>query len=256
GQERISGQLQRLRDDYYIELERHSIIQPFDKELNWSGKGQHITFRPSEKIPLTVLTQIGASVTASVHKVLCRRIALARKTMRCSRQWTILEAMREVYHLQNLRHFHIVQLVGSYLQGRNFCILMYPVVDYHLGTFLEDTADSRTVFSYKEIRLQSFLLRSMGCMASALAYIHHSTTKHMDIKPQNILVRHCEDKFTSWRIYLADFGLSRSFASQDHSQTDGPTSRTPRYCAPEVYQYESRGRSADIFSLGCVFSEV
>jgi len=55
---------------------------------------------------------------------------------------------------------------------------------------------------------------------------------------------------------LADFGLSRSFAPQDHSQTDGPTARTPKYCAPEVYNYEYRGRSADVFSLGCVFVEI
>jgi serine/threonine protein kinase len=43
--------------------------------------------------------------------------------------------------------------------------------------------------------------------------------------------------------------------SQDHSQTDGPTSITLRYCAPEVYSQELRGRSADIFSLDCVFLE-
>ncbi|KAH7075332.1 kinase-like domain-containing protein [Paraphoma chrysanthemicola] len=248
--------LQKLRDDYYVHLHRQKIVQPFDKELNWSGKGQHVTFLPKDSVPVSVLCHLGASMTAKVDKVLCRRIAIARKTMRCSRQWTVADALREVYHLQNLSHAHIIQLVGTYLQGRNFSILMYPAADCHLGTFLEDIADSTTTSSYDQSRLRSFLLTSLGCMASALAYVHNSTTKHMDIKPQNILVRLCEDEFIRWRIYLADFGLSRSFASQDHSQTDGPTSRTPRYCAPEVYQYESRGRSADIFSLGCVYTEV
>lgn len=52
------------------------------------------------------------------------------------------DALTEVEHLQRLRHFHIVQLVGSYLQGRNFAILLYPVAACHLGTFLEDTADN------------------------------------------------------------------------------------------------------------------
>jgi len=59
-----------------------------------------------------------------------------------------------------------------------------------------------------------------------------------------------------WVIYLADFGLSRSFSPEGHGQTDGPTARTPRYCAPEVYNHEFRGRSAGIFSLGCVFLEI
>ena len=164
-----------------------------------------------------------------------------------------------MYHLQNLRHSHIIQLVGSYLQGRNFSILMYPVADCHLGTFLEDTADilDDDAEFHHAYQRTLFLRSSLGCLTSAIAYIHEQTTKHMDIKPQNILVRESTDDPTSrWRIYLADFGLSRSFASQGHSQTDGPTSRTPRYCAPEVYHYERRGRSADIFSLGCVFAEI
>jgi serine/threonine protein kinase len=251
--------LRKLQRDYYSHLRQQEIVQPFDKELNWSGKGQHVTFLPKDPIPLEVLSSLGASMTAKVDKVLCRRIALARKTMRCSRQWTIVEALQEVYHLQNLRHFHIVQLVGSYLQGRDFSVLMYPVADCHLGTFLEDTADMGmpTTRAGKGVvrERRNFLEQSLGCLTSAIAYVHEHTTKHMDIKPQNILVR-CPGDSASRRVYLADFGLSRNFASQGHSQTDGPTSRTPRYCAPEVYKYQIRGRSADIFSLGCVFAEI
>lgn len=252
--------LRKLRDDYYDHLHQQNIVQPFDKELNWSGKGQHVTFLPKEPIPLGVLSHLGGSMTARVDKVLCRRIALARKLMRCSRQWTIAEALGEVYHLQNLRHPHIVQLVGSYLQGRDFSILMYPVADWNLGVYLEDTADicPDGLLDFDEKahyhnRLL-FLKQALACLTSAMAYVHEHTTKHMDIKPQNILVRRVP--LNQYRVYLADFGLSRSFASQGHSQTDGPTSRTPRYCAPEVFQYERRGRSADIFSLGCVFAEI
>jgi serine/threonine protein kinase len=251
----------KLHNEYVDFLRMENIVQPFDKELNWSGKGQHVTFLPKEDVPLTLLSHLGSSITAKVDKMLCRRIAVAKKTMRCSRGSPIKDAAREVYHLQNLRHFHIVQLVGSYLQGRDFSILMYPVADCHLGTFMEDTADMKDDLNldYGEVVLEErldFMSHSMSCLTSALAYVHDRTTKHMDIKPQNILVRDAPFDLDKWRIYLADFGLSRSFAAQDHSQTDGPTSRTPRYCAPEVYQYELRGRSADVFSLGCVFAEI
>lgn len=104
----------------------------------------------------------------------------------------------------------------------------------------------------------SFLGYSLSCLSAALEYIHAHTTKHMDIKPQNILVRKLEQSsgVPFWRMYIADFGLSRSFESQTNSQTDGPTSRTPRYCAPEVFADEKRGRSADIFSMGCVYFEM
>ncbi|KAF1944248.1 hypothetical protein EJ02DRAFT_464328 [Clathrospora elynae] len=215
--------LQQLRSDYYEILHKHNIIQPFDKELNWSGKGQHVTFPSQNNIPLFVLPYLGSSVTATIDKVLCRRIALARKTIRCNRIWTVADALQEVYHLQNLRHFHIIQLVGSYLQGRNFSILMYPVADSHLGTFLEDQSDLNQYYANQgpDDRYEDYL-----CIND------------------------------TWRIYLAYFGLSRSFASQDHNQTDGPTSRTPRYFAPEVYDHGPRGRSADNFSLVCVLLEM
>jgi hypothetical protein len=250
----LSAPLRRLHEDYYFSLHRKKIIRPFDEELNWSGKGQHVTFSTTDRIPLRHMSHLGSSNSASVDKVLCRRVALARKTMRCDPRWTMDEALQEVHHLQNLRYFHIVQLVGTYLQGRNFSILMYPAADTHLGIFLEDTlyTDQK-----RSMPRRNFLRLTLSCLTSAVAFIHQHTTKHMDIKPQNILVRQASHGFDpDWRVYIADFGLSRSFASQDHSQTDGPTSRTPRYCAPEVFHYERRGRSADIFSLGCVFLEM
>lgn len=250
----LSAPLVQLHEDYYLGLHKREIIQPFDKELNWSGKGQHVTYSATDVIPLSHISHLGSSMSASVDKVLCRRVALARKTMRCDRRWTVADALQEVYHLQNLRHYHIVQLVGTYLQGRNFSILMYPAADTHLGKFLEDTLDMDMWMSK---RRRYSLNKTLGCLASAVAFIHQHTTKHMDIKPQNILVRQVEHgSAPTWCVYIADFGLSRSFSSQDHSQTDGPTSRTPRYCAPEVYNYEQRGRSADVFSLGCVFLEI
>ncbi|CAN9465284.1 unnamed protein product [Alternaria alternata] len=251
----LSAPLVQLHKDYYSRLREREIIQPFDKELNWSGKGQHVTFSDTDVIPLSHISHLGSSMSASVDKVLCRRVALARKTMRCNRRWTVGDALREVYHLQNLHHYHIVQLVGTYFEGRNFSILMYPAADMHLGRFLEDTLDMDMGASMER---RIFLSSTLGCLTSAVAFIHGHTTRHMDIKPQNIVVRQASlnKRNPDWRIYIADFGSSRSFSSQDHSQTDGPTSRTPRYCAPEVYKCERRGRSADVFSLGCVFLEI
>lgn len=54
----------------------------------------------------------------------------------------------------------------------------------------------------------------------------------------------------------ADFGISKRFAADNLSQTSGLIALTRKYCAPEVYEGEPRGRAADIFSLGCVFLEI
>ena len=249
----LSPQLLKLKREYLESLKEKSLLQSLDSEVNWSGKGQHVTFQPTEDVPLKHLGHLGASISATVDKVLCRRVALARKTMRCTPRFKVADALIEVSHLQKLQHFHIVQLIGSYLQGRNFSILMYPVADLHLGTFLEDTSE----VTYKGARYE-FLSSIFGCLASAFNFIHKHSTKHMDVKPQNMLVREnlLREDWDGWRVYIADFRLSRDYTAQGHSQTDGRTSLTPRYCAPEVYNYESRGRSADVFSLGCVFLEI
>lgn len=252
----IPKAIERLKADYEVGLKRENILVSFDRELNWSGKGRHVTFTAIEEPPLIKISHLSTSLTATVEKVLCRRIAFARKTMRCSRSWTVTDALQEVKHLQNLQHHHIVQLVGSYLRGRDFAILMYAVADCDLGRFLRDTADLPAA---EQVWHKAFLAGAMSCLASAICYVHNHTTKHMDIKPKNILVRTNEAARSGrhrWKVYLADFGLSKSFTEQGHSQTDGPVSRTPRYCAPEVYAHNPRGRASDIFSLGCVYLEM
>jgi hypothetical protein len=252
----LPPQLLKLKREYLNSLQEKSLLQSLDAEVNWSGRGQHVTFQPTEDVPLRHLGHLGASMSATVDKVLCRRVALARKTIKCTPRFKVADALIEVSHLQRLQHFHIVQLVGSYLQGRNFSILMYPVADSHLGTFLEDTAEitdqGAKVFRYE------YLCSIFGCLASAFNFIHKHSTKHMDVKPQNILVRRSlsREDWEGLRVYIADFGFSRDYTAQGHSQTDGRASLTPRYCAPEVFGFEARGRSADIFSLGCVFLEI
>lgn len=75
--------------------------------------------------------------------------------------------------------------------------------------------------------------------------------RHLDIKPSNILIK-------GPNILLADFGISQ----MGHRKTMPTTNlhrnaqRIREYCAPEVDKGNTRGRSADIFSLGTVFLEM
>ncbi|PVH99773.1 kinase-like protein, partial [Periconia macrospinosa] len=167
--------------------------------------------------------------------------------------------MNEVKHLNKLRHSHIVQLVGSYIQGRTFAVLLYPVADLDLKDFMQEIEN--VLVPHRTIDYGSFMaIASLGrffkCLASALGYVHSQTTKHLDIKPRNILIKRSRDVIFGYQVYLADFGISRSFSPTDHSQTDAWVGRTAKYCAPEVHWNESHGRSADVFSMGCVFLEM
>jgi hypothetical protein len=94
-------------------------------------------------------------------------------------------------------------------------------------------------------------LQWLACLTSVVHYIHSLGIRHRDIKPSNILVK-------GQSIFLADFGISQMGLGKTVPTTYQfrNSSRTREYCAPEVDRGSTRGRSADIFSLGAVFLEM
>jgi serine/threonine protein kinase len=251
--------------EYQDLLKNRNLLPSVSEELNWSGRppreGQHVEFSMKDKVDLEEICLLGSGSYGNVHKVRCRRIFLARKSMTCSNHRLRLDdAITEVEHLKRMRHAHIIQLVGSYVQGREFSILMYPVADYSLAVFMQlgikILAQGLDCMKYQEYKIVVSLARFFRCISSALRYIHAETTKHLDIKPANIVVK-CHPRYIfGFNVYVTDFGISRHFPLLENSQTDSTITKTPKYCAPEVAEEDSRGRSADIFSLGCVFLEI
>lgn len=152
--------------------------------------------------------------------------------------------MREVRALHNARHTHVVRLVHTYFDNRSnqirFCIVM-DRAETNLSTYLDLGAAAANL-----PRLNWF-----GCMLVALQHIHSLGIRHRDIKPSNILVKKNQ-------VLLADFGISQMGLGKTMPTTNlGRNAARPRdYCAPEVEEGRSRGRSADIFSLGAVFLEM
>jgi serine/threonine protein kinase len=251
------------REDEYAQLLQSQGLWPVDPfiEQNWSGRGQHARFEKDEQSLinsiLVVQDDLGSTRTATVQSVKCRRILLARKTIACGKQtMTREEAIKEVSHLTRLNHAHILSVIGTYVKGRYLSILLYPVADYNLEGFLKEVRaipqDSQRCYD------MVFAGRNFyPCLSSAVRMIHQNLTKHMDIKPQNILVRRRKkDSALVFDLYVADFGIARSYETLQDTETDEQTSFTKRYAAPEVVQQGTRGLSADIFSLGCVFLEI
>lgn len=257
-------------------------LWPVDPQIeqNWSGEGQHIEFKKDEidKINklLTVGKCLGSGAHGSVHEVNCRRILMARKTILTRRQFTKNDAIREVIHMTRLKHAHIIRLIGTYVRNRELCILMYPVADGNLETFLnylcmashegfQLAATSQEIHSFDKSQVSAMAtscLSFFSCLSSAVEYIHGHITKHMDIKPANILVRSRwhytgvgRTEYIS-KVYLSDFGISRSYETKEAANTDSNVGFTKRYAAPEVVQWLDHNLSVDIFSLGCVFLEM
>ncbi|KAF2811033.1 kinase-like protein [Mytilinidion resinicola] len=197
--------------------------------MDWSGRGRHAEFGEGDDGQIAkILTHeniLGHSWTAVAESVLCRRIRLARKTISCIGKLKREDAVKEVEHLQKF-----------------------------LESFLE-FADELKDFSEKLSNLYD-LSCFIGCLSNAMDYIHQQFTKHMDIKPKNILIRQTPRGCNKYRVYFADFGISRAYKSAAEAETDSPTPYTRMYAAPEVVDQDTRGFGADIFSLGCVFAEI
>lgn len=88
----------------------------------------------------------------------------------------------------------------------------------------------------------------------AIKYIHSSNVIHRDLKPSNILVNE------NFEIKICDFGLSRSLNSVE-LDANNPTLTdyvaTRWYRAPEILiGTENYGKEIDMWSLGCILSEI
>jgi hypothetical protein len=94
-----------------------------------------------------------------------------------------------------------------------------------------------------------FLKKTIGCIASAVAYLHESDIKHKDLKPSNILL-------SRDGLWLTDFDTATDFSVLTSSITDNGERGTPKYFAPEVARFAPSGRAADVFSMGCIFFEI
>ena len=116
-----------------------------------------------------------------------------------------------------------------------------------------------TVTNFHDEDEENVLIQSMGCLASALEYLHTAPHKygpiiHGDIKPSNILV-FLGNNTCSMR--LADFGSSSMTAHAERTTKARTRAFTRAYQPPECKEkWLPPSRSSDIWSLGCVFSEV
>lgn len=157
------------------------------------------------------------------------------------------EVKNEVQIMQKLRHHHIATVL-FYLLDKDqsaYSIFMLPVADSDLLKFLCHCSEQNYPAGMTKQINPWF-----GCLLDALAYAHSLKIKHQDIKPSNILIKNNQP-------YLCDFGLAKDFTEYDASTSRSENVQGTRvYRAPEVQPRQKRGRRADVFALGCVYSEM
>lgn len=251
---------------------------------DWSGRGAHVDFQPKEQVPLTEDRFLGQGSMGAVYETTIRGHAFAWKRRFC-RHHIGDDERKELEILKKVSHHHIIRLAGSYTHQHFLGLLLYPVAYYDLATLLEETeavinntdlsplqyerittfcevSDIRFddpkdydqyAYSYSLHCMKGFLVpfvkSKIGCIVSAVEYLHSQRIRHKDLKPSNILL-------SREGLWLTDFGTATDFSLQTISRTENWERGTPKYFAPEVASYQPSGRAADIFSLGCVVLEM
>lgn len=160
--------------------------------------------------------------------------------------------------LGRLQHPNIVKLLGSYTQN-GVHNLLFPLFPMDLEHFMH--LEQR----FGDFQQITAIYSALEGLSSAIEQVHNLSLNivehkvelarigyHHDIKPANILV----DDHT---FYLADFGLGRMKPRNETSQTVWK-SILGSYVAPECMDEDfgglSVGRPLDMWSFGCIISEV
>lgn len=140
--------------------------------------------------------------------------------------------------------------------------LAHPSIQRLLSARLEDPVP-HLVFEYIEGPTLASLLDDRGALppgdvvrlglqiGSALHYLHQLGMAHLDVKPQNIVIR-------DGRAVLLDFDLARPFGTRERGSRPNSRGRprgSPPYMAPEQVCRAPASAAMDLFGLGATLYE-
>uniref|UniRef100_A0A1I8B581 Protein kinase domain-containing protein n=1 Tax=Meloidogyne hapla TaxID=6305 RepID=A0A1I8B581_MELHA len=131
---------------------------------------------------------------------------------------------------------------GRFILEKSFRVLVMAL----LGKSIGDLQDQRPKFKFTT----GTVLRIGVQALRGIAFLHSIYYVHRDVKPANFAV----DRENPRRVYLIDFGLSRSLRKRGtkflrKSRVDVPFRGTPGYCSLNAHKRVELGRHDDIWSL-------
>jgi serine/threonine protein kinase len=173
--------------------------------------GSHIDYADDEIVPIEVISsRLPASRANSViDKVYLPRQADVYYSRRRVQLGDALTPdsmstemfLGEVNAMRSMSHDHIVNVHASYTQGEFGYIILTPLIEQNLKSFLSNPP--QTFKALDKVAKKSLLLDWMHCLTDALAFLHEEGVAHGDLKPTSIIID------SSHKIYLSDIGNTR-----------------------------------------------
>ena len=163
------------------------------------------------------------------------------------KQGTLDVFAREVQALACIRHPNVLALYGACVQPPESCLL---VTEYLSGGSLNDAVHGKG-----QVRLGrkplSVRLQILADVASGMTALEQHTPPivHRDLKPSNVLLD------GGLRAKVSDMGLAR-ILDEDALVSLTPETGSYLYMAPEVVCHCAYATQADVWSWGCLASEV
>ncbi|ORU92521.1 MAG: protein kinase [Cycloclasticus sp. symbiont of Bathymodiolus heckerae] len=141
--------------------------------------------------------------------------------------------MKEATLLTTIKHPNIVSVINFFLCNNTAYLVMNFDYGITLGNWLKDTENTIT---------SEFLLDVFQPVMRCIKNMHHRGLLHLDIKPDNILLR------PSYNPLILDFGSTLSYTDKQnlssHSMTKG-------FAAPEQYdKSHALGPWSDCYTIG------
>ncbi|KAJ2416796.1 serine/threonine protein kinase, CMGC, CDC2/CDK sub [Coemansia sp. IMI 209128] len=220
------------------------------QQLRRDGK-KFIGCSPFEDYELT--TKLGEGTFGEVHKAVHKatgaQVALKRVLMHNEKEGLPITAIREIKLLKSLSHPNIVPLSDMLVrhevtQGQSTAPSVYMVFPY-MAHDLTGLLENPTVHLRPE-HIKLYLRQ----LLEGTAYLHASRVMHRDMKASNLLIDN------EGRLYIADFGLARSFNPDDKKDMTKCVV-TRWYRPPELLLGERKYSTAiDMWGIGCIFAEM
>ncbi|MCJ1282622.1 hypothetical protein MMC26_001947 [Xylographa opegraphella] len=170
-------------------LDKKFFRRQFHFTIQELGPGKHVDYGPDDIIPVKPTKKSRGFLSSDdVDKVCIADKMYFRRRMDLEGEFGV-DKVHFVMHfkaLQSLQHPHLLSVWSTYTQGKYAYVLLGPMCDTSLKSFLEDPPKSFRGLSKPEKRI--ILIRWVHCLTEAVAYLHESGYAHQSIRPSNIFV--------------------------------------------------------------------